>query len=316
MTVQFAAKPTFEEFIQTCTPLYIAEKLEQDMQDRISELMQSVANSAPNGASVEDLSRFLRKGADHLGVILALANISQEKFLRLFSAIRFAQHDYGTEWTINTMSKLLREDEEFAEQVAQLLLNGRDDPLLKHYIAPFHLDRLALPQNWFELLRDPHMMRNIVRRKLEGEYSNKKGRAVEDLVRAELNRLKDRYGLDFKKGRVELVGKEVDHVVPSFTDPYVLIMTSYMETTSSSQTARANEQNTMYAKLKASDRSRVFINFVDGAGWLARRSDLEKLYNDCDYIINIRTLERLEEILCRHVPDRFFTKRPKPQIEE
>jgi len=72
----------------------------------------------------------------------------------------------------------------------------------------------------------------------------------------------------------------------------------------------------MYERLKASDKSRVFINFVDGAGWLARRSDLEKLYNDCDYIINIRTLGRLEEILCRHIPDRFFTKRPKPQIEE
>ncbi len=225
MAVQFMPKPAFEEFVQTCTPLYIAEKLEQDMRNRISGLVQSVVESAPNGASVEDLSRFLCKGADHLGVILALANISQEKFLRLFSAIRFAQHDYGTEWTINTMGRRLREDEGFAKQVAQLLLNGRDDELLKQYIAPFYLDRLALPQKWYALLRDPHVVRNIVCRKLEGEYSNKKGRAVEDLVRAELKRLKDHYGLDFEKGRVELVGKEVDHVVPSRADPHVLIIT-------------------------------------------------------------------------------------------
>src|ERR1043166_7492913 len=71
-----------------------------------------------------------------------------------------------------------------------------------------------------------------------------------DSIVSRLQALKDEYGITFTKGQVALLGKEVDHVVPSFEDPCVLIMSSYMETTSSGQTARANEQQAMYAKLR------------------------------------------------------------------
>src|SRR5690606_3867114 len=149
------------------------------------------------------------------------------------------------------------------------------------------------------------IIQNVIRRKLTGEYTDRKGDAIENIIRSELDHICAKYGLSHSKGQVRLVGKEVDHVIPSMADPYVLIMTSYMETTSSSQTARANEQSVMYGDLQSDNRrygtKRVFVNFVDGAGWLARRSDLRKLYDGCDYIINLKTLDRLEAIICKHV---------------
>lgn len=99
-----------------------------------------------------------------------------------------------------------------------------------------------------------------------------------------------------------------------------MIMTSYMETTSSSQTARANEQSEMYGKIQGKrrrhDKNLIFVNFVDGAGWLARRSDLRKLYEGCDYIINLKTLDVLEAIICKFVPSAFFKTGKPPQIIE
>jgi len=105
---------------------------------------------------------------------------------------------------------------------------------------------------------------------------------------------------------VKLVGKEVDHVLPSFDDPYIMVMVSYMETTSSGQTTRANEQQSMYQKIigenvRYSPNERIFVNVVDGVGWLARRSDLRKMYTGCHYCLNMKTLDQLEPLVCRYV---------------
>ncbi len=59
----------------------------------------------------------------------------------------------------------------------------------------------------------------------------------------------------------------------------------------------------------------VFYNFIDGAGWLARRPDLRKMHNGCDYILNLKTLNRLEAIICKYVPTQFFTQQPRPHVE-
>jgi len=169
------------------------------------------------------------------------------------------------------------------------------------------------------VIADDNVVKNVIRRKLAGEYSDKKGDAIEAILRDRLNNLEEKYGIAHAKGQVKLFGKEVDHIIPSDReDASVYVMTSYMETTSSSQTARANEQSEMYGILQRENRryntERLFVNFVDGAGWLARRSDLKKLHSGCDYIINLKTLDQLEAIVAKHVPDRYFTKTPKPNV--
>jgi len=110
-----------------------------------------------------------------------------------------------------------------------------------------------------------------------------------------------------------LVGKEIDHAIPSLEELYIMVMVSYMETTSSNQTTRANEQQTMYQKIigenvRYPNNQRVFVNVVDGAGWLARRSDLRKIYEGCHYCLNMQTLDQLESIVSNHVPKKFFKK--------
>jgi len=96
-------------------------------------------------------------------------------------------------------------------------------------------------------------------------------------------------------------------------------MTAYNETTSSSQTQRANEHREMFLVVQNDNlrygRKRVFVNFIDGAGWLARRSDLRKLYDGCDYIINLKTLDRLPAIICKYVPETYFTIQTRPEVE-
>lgn len=307
------SKPPFDDFIKTCTPLLKIPELEQTMRTRVRGIVDELLNFQSSDDSAQNLKQFLQKDENFLGVLLALTNLSQEKFLRIITAQRFAAQDFGPEWGADRIYKKMRSDDIFAEQIARLFLEGRDSRLLAEQVADFYLDQLSLPANWSEIIRDQNVIGNIVRKKLTGEYTDQKGAFVESRISEILESVRLKYGVTHAHGQVRMVGKEIDHAIPSLDDPYVMVMVSYMETTSSNQTARANEQQAMYQKIigenvRYPNNQRVFVNVVDGAGWLARRSDLRKMYEGCHYCLNMQTIEQLETIVVNHVPRRFFPR--------
>jgi hypothetical protein len=80
-----------------------------------------------------------------------------------------------------------------------------------------------LPEKWSDLIRDTTLIGGMVRKKLAGEYADKKGEYVEKLVTNTIQGL-----APYERGQVALVGgKEVDLVVPSLSEPYVMVMVSY-----------------------------------------------------------------------------------------
>jgi hypothetical protein len=320
MVLRCPPKPDLETFITTCTPLYSLPPLEEEIQARVEAIRDSILRHQPLDNSPESLATFLQAEPDFLGVILGFANLSQEKFLRLLSAERFAQGDFAPEWGINRVQQKLAKEPLFALKVAHLLVEGQRNAFLVAQIAPFYLKQLALPHNWTDLLQDRMLMDNIIRRKLTGEYTDKKGEAIENLVRSYLDALAQTYGFSYAKGQVKWVGKEVDHALPDLENPDVLIMTSYLETTSSNQTTRANEQSEMYRQLEQYNirygTQKVLVNVLDGAGWLARRSDLRKMLHGCHYALSLKTLGALEAIICKHLSAKFFTKKARPNVED
>ncbi len=280
------------------------------MRRRVAGIVQSLLGfqTSSDEDPVQKLKQFLRRDADFLGVLLALTNLSQEKFLRIITAQRFAAGDYGAEWGIEQIHRKIRNDDQFADQIARLFLEGRENAQLVQQIADFYLEQLSLPDKWLNLIGDATLIGKIVRKKLAGEYADKKGEHVEKLVANTIQGL-----APYERGQVNLVGgKEVDLVVPSLSEPYVMVMVTYMETTSSGQTARANEQRSMYQKVcEERERypnhpKRAFVNVVDGGGWLARRTDLMKLYASCDYCLNLRKLDTLKQIILAHVPAKYL----------
>jgi len=296
------APPTkleFEDFLKTCTPLLRIADLEDEMRKRVEDIVQSLLGfqHSSDEDPVQKLKQFLRRDADFLGVLLALTNLSQEKFLRIITAQRFATGDYGAVWGIKQIHRKIQKDDQFADQIARLFLEGRKSMQLVQQVADFYLEQLSLPEKWSDLIRDTTLIGGMVRKKLAGEYADKKGEYVEKLVTNTIQGL-----APYERGQVALVGgKEVDLVVPSLSEPYVMVMVSYMETTSSGQTARANEQRSMYQKVREererypNNPRRAFVNVVDGGGWLARRTDLMKLHASCDYCLNLKTLDVLKQ---------------------
>ena len=152
-----------------------------------------------------------------------------------------------------------------------------------------------------ELLKDEQYMARVARGALLPKYSAKMGFELERRVAEVVTSL----GLSWEKGAVEMVNnKEVDLAIPNTAAPQVQVMVSYSLTTSSSQTQRANEQASMYSSVQNFNRSRVkrgedcvFVNVLDGGGWLERKNDLEVLWKNCDYCFCYNTLGKFKSLL-------------------
>lgn len=315
-------KPTLDDLIKGFTPLYKDAVLEEQFARQVESTARALLNfqRISEHDPVQTLVSFLRADAEFLNIVLSLANLSAEKFKRILSAERFAQANYGAEWGLKKITQEIRRNDQYATRIAKLFLEGQNNPTLIQQVADFYLAQIELPENWEAVIRDEKVVKNLIRRKLTGKYNDAKGKAIERLVRLHLERVRDTYGVSFEHGQVKLVQKEVDFAAPTLSDPYVMIMISYMETTGSGQTARANEQNKMYQEIvglnvRYPKEQRILVNVIDGAGWLARRSDLRKMHAGCHYALTLKMLEQLEAIICKYVPTKFFTVSSRPKVE-
>jgi hypothetical protein len=147
-------KPELETFIPTCTPLAIIPTLEYEMQARVENIAKALLGFEQTANPIDNLAKFLRADSDFLGIILSLTKLSQEKFLRILSADRFAKGDFEREWNSDTIYRKLQNEDGFAERIASLFLDGRNSPILIQQVAAFYLNQLSLPTNWAEIIQD------------------------------------------------------------------------------------------------------------------------------------------------------------------
>ncbi len=139
-------KPSLEAFIQTCTPLAILPSLEAEIEQRVEMIAQALTGYQfqAEASPIENLVTLLKADQSFLGVLLALTNLSQEKFLRILTAERFAQGDFGVEWNIDKVHSKLQNQNGFAEHIAELFIEGRNHPTLSQHVARFYLDQITL----------------------------------------------------------------------------------------------------------------------------------------------------------------------------
>ena len=192
----------------------------------------------------------------------------------------------------------LRKDAKLRRRVAAFLNNPETEPKVPKFVRR----SFCLPPNWPELLQDEAYMDMVVRNTLISQYSVKLGFKLESIIGELITDL----GYSWEKGSVFAVdNKEVDLAIPNRTNPRLLLMVSYQVTTASSQTSKANEQAAMYDSVKRYNRQRsqqdtadcLFVNVVDGGGWISRKKDLRHLHTNCDYCFSHGTLNDLRELI-------------------
>ncbi len=314
MTVQ-ARKISFEEAWNSTTIFFVDNELEDEIDAEVEALLSVASDprlSEDAQIGIDSIAEFLTEHKLALDVILRDIELSEEKFMRIISLLRkmgrisggFSASD--TEWPISRIKRMMINDPSFSDTVAELLLDGKNDAELKIYIPRYYLETL----NYREIRGSTLTARRIrYKRSLIGTYGGRKGYKVENLIRQELTRVQSLYGIPYGKGRSRIIDTDIDFAVPNLEDPWVIIMSSFQETTSSGQTTKARDMLAAYIHILEHNsrhrENRAFINFIDGGGWLARKRDLVRLVDQCHYFINLQNLDMLESIVIKHVPARY-----------
>jgi hypothetical protein len=311
-----ARKITFQEAWDSTSIFFVDEGLEAEIDQEVDNLLEIARDpriSEDVTIEIDAIITFLNRNNNGLDVILRDIELSEEKFLRIVTLLRkinrieggFSEND--TEWTLSRIKNKIQRDSGFALSIAKLLVNGKNDAELSHYIPRYYLDTL----NYQEIRGGSLAARRVrYKRSLIGTYGGRKGYRVEGKIQQKLEELNGRYGIPFNKGSSRLIDTDIDFAIPSVDDPWVIIMSSFQETTSSGQTTKARDMFNAYIKVVQNNsrnrEDRAFVNFVDGGGWLARKRDFERLVDQCHYFINLNYLEMLDAIVLKHVPKKYF----------
>lgn len=309
-----ARKLTFQEAWDSSTVFFVDEELESEIDDRVAGLLDTSQNpriADGKEKTTEDIVAFLGEVSNALNVILRDIGLSDEKFMRIISLLRKIERISGgfdSEWSVSRIKRKLSNEPRFATLVAELLLDGKRDEELSLHIPRYYLDRL----NYREIGILPHAVREIRYKDATiGTYGALKGHKVEGKIQEKLDAIEAKYGVGYEKGRSRIIDVDIDFAIPTLEDAWVIIMSSFQETTSSGQTTKTRDMLAAYTRVNDSNsrhtERRVFINFVDGGGWLARKRDLERLVEQCHYFLNLQNLDMLEAIVVKHVPSAYFT---------
>ncbi len=308
-----ARKISFQEAWDSSSVFFVDDDLEQEIDDKVEVLLEIAKNhrvSETAQITVSGIADFLGENKNALDVLLKDVGLSQEKFMRIVSLLRKLGRipgGFNSEWGIGKIRNNIIDTPDFAKQIAALLVDGKRDEELVRYIPRYYLDLL----NYREIKGSSQAARRVrYKQSLVGTYGGRKGHQVEARIQKTLDKIETKYGIGYGKGRSRMIETDLDFAVPNTDNPWVVIMSSFQETTSSGQTTKAKDMRSAYEHICHQNsrygENRVFVNFVDGGGWLARKRDLERLVEHCHYFINFEHLDMLEAIILKHVPKEYF----------
>lgn len=299
----------FEEFRKGMQVFLNFPELENALQSEVEEEVKRIPLMKTEKAGLtpsEVMVNYLNSGKDveeRIRVIIGFSHGSLEKFKRIceaaFPDLKWSELQKNRN-VLNILINFLVDPE-----AALINLDGKEI-----YIPPFIRRNFLLPNNWIDILQDKKQLEKTVWnwKNRQSKYSVRSGVALEDAV----NALIKECGQTYQKGPVAIVGhKEVDIAIPNILNPEILIMSSYHLTTSSAQTSRANEQAQMYRDVQKHNTSKkqlaetdvLFINILDGGGWIARSKDLLNLWRLCDYCFAFASLNKLRDVLQYQMSD-------------
>jgi hypothetical protein len=306
-------KLPYENFIKTFTPFYIDNEFDKQVLAIIDENVNKFRSLLKNLSTYHGILEFIEANDDAIDFLLTITEISGEKFKRIITALRLEKGDIvRTEWDFKRTRREILNDQFFQKAVIELFLFGNNSQLgqkLPHY----YLESSILNEESLRFLESDFYLKRLLKRFGDGKYNNDVGDRVENEVVKTLSYLGDKYGFTYSREKfVSWINRNMDFCIPNEQNPYIILESSFQTTTGSGQTTKREVEVKTSESIRAYNIQRntniAFVNLCDGAGWLARQADLFRIYNCSSYVVNLKTLHLLEEIILFHLPKKFMTK--------
>ena len=303
-----AKKLTYDEMYNSTTMFYINTKCEESIKKLIDTQTADILEGLKSITSKETLKQYIITHKDSLDRLTSVAEISEERFKRMVSMIRKDRgFVFGTEWGLSKIRSAMIESPVMMESILNLIWDGKDDPKMQTCIPQFYLENMVMNESTLAKIKDESSVRQLVKRGLEGIYSNMIGDAILSDIEKELKSVCAKHGLNYQKNaRIPILDRAVSFVLESSIKPKLILDVSYSVTTSSSQGSKKEAARKTESVIKAErniGNNIIFVNFLDGAGWIGRQADLKEIHRCSDYVLNFRNMGLLEDIVDAHIKE-------------
>lgn len=301
-------KLTYEEMFNSTTMFYINQNCEAAIKKKIDIQTEDILVGLKTITDRESLKQYIIKHKDSLERLTSVAEISEERFKRMVSMIRKDRgFVFATEWGLSKIRSAMIESPAIMESVLNLIWDGKNDPKMQACIPPFYLENMSMDDSTLKKIQNEDSVRQLVKRGLEGTYSNMIGDAILADIEKELKRICAKHGLEYQKNvRIPKLDRAVSFVLESPTKPKMIFDVSYSVTTSSSQGKKkeaARKTESVIKSERVAGNNIIFVNFLDGAGWIGRQADLKEIHRCSDYVLNFQNIGLLEDIIDAHIDE-------------
>lgn len=275
----------------------IEDHYETFLKERITTLKQSLSNVH----TIDGLESYIRKDPDSINNIITLLGISGEKFKRIVSWIRLSQgFTFESEWSNTKLRNELLINQKLMDYYCELFLAGNRADKFTEIIPKFILSDFKIDVDTVARLLNDDYVRNLVKDKIFTEYNARYCDYYYNELYNYIENISNNYGLKFNKelNNPKIWARPLRGI--EYDGKTLIINAQFYLTTSSNQTKYYNETiKPIFESVRLNDNIKI-INILDGAGWIGRSSDYKKIYQDCDYFLNFKTVNNLSQIIKSH----------------
>lgn len=205
-----------------------------------------------------------------------------------------------SEWATPKIQKLVRENPAFRSGLVNLFFEGASNSYLRRHFPPFHLKKLSIQKLSFNA---DAILDTLVRYKEGGSHSGQKNTNADQIIA----KILENHNVGHIRGVVlsrlrdtnDDTDRTMDFVIPNQEDPRIIIESSFLVTTSSGQGDKAKTTITNGNRIRTHYPLALFVGFVDGIGWYARKSDLKRITSAFHQVFTFREdeLHRFQKLL-------------------
>lgn len=282
------------EAIKSTTMFMLDDAIEQEFDALITSKVTSYKDAMVGIGSEEGLRKFIINNPDSIEMLETVLGISGERMKRVVTMLRVSKgYTFDSEWTESKLQKELKSDKQLLSEYCELFLKGRELDKYKQLIPKFILDDFCINENILKRVTNDDILTKMFKKKNDTTYTSKYSLHYLSMVKEKVNAIISPLGFILQNGNIEGVGNNLQFITDG--QKYIILTYNYSLTTGQGQTDYYRKIQRIYQNIRQNDDI-ILINLLDGAGWIGRSADFKKIFNDCHYFANLRTINIIGDI--------------------
>ena len=285
-----------DDALKAITMFLIDEKTQNKYKKKVSSELASYQNSMLGISTKEGLEKYIRSDENAIERLTTILGLSGERFKRVISLIRFNKgYVFTTEWSDTALRKLLIENQPLMDEFCELLLNGRNLPKYQAIIPAFILNYFHIDSEVIARICSDDVLGRQIKSTCSTKYNKEITQAYANRVNEKIRSITDKYHLHYEKRQIPGGNKELFDLIHD-TEKYIVVNYQYSVTTGKGQSDHADKITEIRRMVQGNEDIKM-LSLLDGAGWLVRGADWDRVYGCSDYFLTLKTLDQLEDII-------------------